>query len=295
MTCFGDDLLLHDVGLDLVGFVGLRLLPLDSFEVLGLLDFEIALRFGLLGLRERLREHAFLVGLGLGDGGFAHGFGALDRRVALGFGGGDVGVALDARDVGPAHVGDVLVLVADFLDGERDHFEPHLVHVVGAGGAHAVADHFRLLDDLFHRELADDAAQVAFHHQADQSFALLRRLGEKLLGGGQDRLGIGLHLDLRHRFDRYRDALSCVEVLLRRDVERHQLQREQLAVLHHREDHGAAPLDDAGAAKTIHHQSLMRPGLAVQPGEHRHQKHERQNHQARDDEHDFQAHIFSPP
>ena len=117
-------------------------------------------------------------------------FGALDGGVALGFGGGDVGVALDARDVGPAHVGDVVVLVADFLDGERDHLEAHLVHVVGAGGAHALADHLRLLDDLLDRELADDAAQVAFHHQADQAFALLRRLGEELLGRGQDRLRI---------------------------------------------------------------------------------------------------------
>ena len=99
--------------------------------------------------------------------------GALDGGVALGFGGGHVGVALDARHVRPAHVGDVFVLVADFLDGERNHFQAHLVHVVGAGGAHAVAHHLRLLDDLFHRELADDAAQVAFHHQADQPFALL--------------------------------------------------------------------------------------------------------------------------
>ncbi len=33
-------------------------------------------------------------------------------------------------------------------------------------------------DDLFHRELADDAAQMAFHHQADQPFALLIGLGE---------------------------------------------------------------------------------------------------------------------
>ena len=66
--------------------------------------------------------------------------------------------------------------------------EAHLVHVVGAGGAHAVGDHLRLLDDLFDRELADDAAQVAFHHQADQALALLRRLGQELLGRGQDRL-----------------------------------------------------------------------------------------------------------
>ena len=100
---------------------------------------------------------------------------ALDGGVAIGFGGGDVGVALDAGHVGLAHVDDVLVLVADFLDGERDHFQAHLVHVVGAGGAHAVGDHLRLLDDFFHRELADDAAQMAFHHQADEAFALLRQ------------------------------------------------------------------------------------------------------------------------
>ena len=38
-----DDLLLHDVGLDVVGFVSLRLLALGDFEVLRSLDLEIAL------------------------------------------------------------------------------------------------------------------------------------------------------------------------------------------------------------------------------------------------------------
>ena len=191
-----------------------------------MLNFQIALRFRLLGLREGFRQHAFLIGLCLGDGGRAHGFSAFDRRIALGFGGGHVGVAFDPCDIGSAHVGDVFVLVADFLDGERNDFEPHLVHVVRAGGAHAVADHFRLLDDLFYRELADDAAQMAFHHQPDQSFALLRRLGQKLFSRGLDRFRIGLDLDLRHRFDGDGDALSRVEILLRRHIERHQLKRQ---------------------------------------------------------------------
>ena len=106
------------------------------------------MRFGLLGLRSGFGQHALLIGLRLGDGGFARGFGALDGGVALGFGRGHIGIALDARDIGPAHIGDVFVLVADFLDGERNHFEAHLVHVVGAGGAHAVAHHFRLFHDL---------------------------------------------------------------------------------------------------------------------------------------------------
>ena len=43
------NLLLHDVGLDVIGLVGLRLLALGDFKELGFLHFEIALRFGLLG------------------------------------------------------------------------------------------------------------------------------------------------------------------------------------------------------------------------------------------------------
>ena len=190
LDLLSDDLLLHHIGLELIGLVGGRLLLLNGFEKVGLFDLEIALRFGLRGLRKCFCEHAFFIGLRLGDSGRAHGFGALDRCVALGFGGGHIGVPLDPRNVGPAHVADVFVFVADFLDRERDDLQSHLAHVVGAGGAHAVADHFRLLDDLFHSELSDDAAQVAFHHQADESLALLGRLGEKLFGGGLDRFGI---------------------------------------------------------------------------------------------------------
>ncbi len=114
-----------------------------------------------------------LVGCGLRDGGFAQGDGAADGGVAFGFGGGDLGVALDAGDVGPAHVGDVLVLVADLADGEGDDFEAHLGHVVHAGGAHALGDHLGLFDDLLDGELADDAAEMAFHDEADEAFALV--------------------------------------------------------------------------------------------------------------------------
>ena len=198
----------------------------------------------------------------------------MNGGIAIGFRRGDVGVALDARHIGLAHVGDVLVLVADFLDGERDDLEPHLVHVFGAGGTHAVGDHLRLLHDFFHRELADDAAQMAFHHQADQAFALLIGLGEELLGGGQDGLHVRLHLDLRHRFDGDRDALLGVEILLRRHVERHQLQRKLAADLDHREYQRSVALDHAGSAKSVDDQRFMRAGLAIEPG---HAAHEKQN------------------
>ena len=46
---FGNDLLLHDVGFDFVGFVGGGLGFLGHFQVAGFLDVQIAFRFGLLG------------------------------------------------------------------------------------------------------------------------------------------------------------------------------------------------------------------------------------------------------
>src|SRR5262249_7794839 len=173
-----------------------------------------------------------------------------------GFGGSDVSVPLDPRYVGPAHVGDVFVLIPDFFDRERDDLQAHLVHIVGAGGAHAVTHHFGLLHNLFHCELANDTAQMAFQDQADEPLALLWRFGKKLFGGSLNRFGIGFNFDLCDGFHRDRDALSSIEILLGRDVERHQLQREHLPILHHRKNYGAAPLDDAGAAETIDHECL---------------------------------------
>ena len=157
-------MLLHDVGLDVVGFISLSLLPLGNFQVLGFLDFQVALRFGLLSHGERLRQHSFLIRVRLCYGSFALCQRTLYGSVAVSFGGGHVGIALDSGHVRLAHVGDVLVLVAHFLDGERDHLQAHLVHVIGAGRSHAVGHHLGLFHDFFHRELADDAAQVPLHH-----------------------------------------------------------------------------------------------------------------------------------
>ena len=219
-----------------------------------------------LAKRLGLGEDALLVGGGFGDGGFAESDGAADGGVALGFGGGDLGVALDAGDVGAAHVGDVLVLVADLADGEGDDFEAHLAHVVHAGGAHALGDHLGLFDDLLDGELADDAAQMAFHDEADEAFALVGRLGEELLGGGEDGLFVGADFDLRDGFDGDRDALLGVEVLLRGDVEAHELERELAGVFDHGEDDGGAALDDAGAAKAVDDDGFVGAGLAKHPG-----------------------------
>src|SRR6185437_4649231 len=218
-----DDLLLLDVLLDLICLVGLSLLLFDHLGVFGSFHFQITRCFCLFGLRKCLCQHTFLIGLGAGDGGCALRFGFFDSRVAFSFGGGNVGIALDAGDVRAAHVGDVLVLIANFLDGERDHFQAHLAHIGGAGGAHAVADHLRLFYNLLHRELADDAAQMTFHHQADQPFTLLRSLGEELLGRGLDGDFVRFDLELSHGFHADRDTLPGVEVLLRRHVEAHQL------------------------------------------------------------------------
>src|SRR5277367_52638 len=164
---FGDDLLLHHVGLDFVGFIGCGLGFLGHFQVAGFFYVEVAFCFRLLRKRSGFGCDAFLIGLCLRNGGRSRRFGAFDGDVAIGFGGGYFRVALDSRDVRPAHISDVLVLVAHFFQGEAHDFEPHLVHVIGAGGPHAIGNHFRFLDDLLYRELPDDSAQVAFHHQPD--------------------------------------------------------------------------------------------------------------------------------
>jgi hypothetical protein len=61
-------------------------------------------------------------------------------------------------------------LSLDFLDGEGNHFQAHLGHVVGAGGADycrpTISGSFTICST---DKLADDAAQVAFHDQFDEA------------------------------------------------------------------------------------------------------------------------------
>ena len=173
---------------------------------------------------------------------------------------------LDAGYVGAAHVGDVLVFVADLADGEGDDFEAHLAHVVHAGGAHALGYHLGLFDDLLDSELADDAAEVAFHDEADEAFALVRGFGEELLGRGEDGLFVGADFDLCDGFDGYGYALFGVEVLLRGYVEAHELERELAGVFEHGEDDGGSALDDAGAADAVDDDGFVGAGFAKGPG-----------------------------
>src|SRR5262249_2614514 len=220
--------------------------------------------------RGGLGGDALLIGLRFGHGGSALRFGALDSDVALGFGCCNFSVALDPRDVRATHIGDVLVLVANFLDGEAHDFESHLGHVTGASAAHAVTDHFRFLDDLLDGELADDAAEMAFHDQANEPFELLGPLGQELFGGGADRHGIGLHLELGDGFDGHRNALVGVHTLLRRDVKGHQLERELTAVLEHRQNDRSAAFDNASAAQAVNYKRFVRTRFAQQAGERHH-------------------------
>src|SRR4029077_3798229 len=255
--------LLLAIGFDLVSLVGLRLGLLADFQIVGFFDVQVALGFGLLGQRSSFGGNALLVGLGFGDGGGASAFGAFDGDVAIGFGGGYFGVALDAGDVRASHVGDVFVFVADFLDGEADDFEPHLAHVARTGGTHAIANHFGFFHDLFDGKLADNAAQVAFHHESDESFALLRGLGKELFRSGENGLLVILHLDLRDGLDSDRDALIGVKVLLRSDVEGHQFQRQIPASLHHRKNNGASSCVDIGSTDAVDDKRFVWPGFAI--------------------------------
>ena len=131
-----------------------------------------------------------------------------------------------------------------------------------------------MLDDFFYRQLSDDAAQVSFHDQADQAFALLIGFGEELFGCGQDGFHVRLDLDLCHCFDRDRYALLGVEVLLRSHVERHQFERKLAADLDHGENQRAVAFHHAGSAESVDDERFMRAGFAIEPG---HAAHQEQN------------------
>ena len=103
---------------------------------------------------------------------------------------------------------------------------------------------------------------MAFHDEADEAFALVVGLGEKLLGGGADGFVIATHFDLRHGFHGDRDTLFGIEILLRRHVERHELQGKFFIGFNHRHNYRAAANDGAGAAQAIYNQRLMRSRLA---------------------------------
>ena len=142
---------------------------------------------------------------------------------------------------GPAHVGDVLVLVADLLDREGDDLEAHLVHVAGDVLAHPVGHHLRLLDDLLDRQLADDAAQVALHRRAGSGprarpASCVRNCSAAV------RMLSGSDLTLIWATASTVTATPCVvyRSCWRRHVERHQLERELVGALDHRQDDAAA-------------------------------------------------------
>ena len=201
LDLLGDHFLLLYVGFDLVRLVGGGLLHLDRLEIIGPFHFEVALGFGLAGLAGGFGDDLLLIGFGLGDAGIAQRLSATDDGVTLGFRGGNIGGALDEGDIGTTHIENVFVAIAHFLDGEGDDLEAHLVHVIGDIGAHAVGHHLRFLDDVLDRELTNDAAQMSFHDEANQRFALLRRFVQELLGRGQDADRIGLDLDLGDGLD----------------------------------------------------------------------------------------------
>ena len=103
---------------------------------------------------------------------------------------------------------------------------------------------------------------MAFHNESNERFALRRRLGEELLGGGANRFRIVLDLELRHGFDGHGDALVRVQILLRSDVERHQLERQLLRAVNERQHELRTAMHDVRAAQSITNERLVRTHLA---------------------------------
>src|SRR5581483_9583604 len=185
---FLDYLLLRHIGLDIVGFVGGCLLFLYLGFEFSFFEGQVALRFGLEGQRFGLGLHALLIRFGAGNGGFTGCISLLDLGVALCQGRGNIGLLANFGDLGTAHVGDVIVLVAYVLDSEGDDFQSHLGHIGSDGSEHLATDALRIFDQVFNGQLANNATQMAFHHQTDQILTVGLRFAQKLLGGGLDAL-----------------------------------------------------------------------------------------------------------
>src|SRR6266850_1357255 len=104
------------------------------------------------------------------------------------------------------------------------------------------------------------------------SFTMLRPLGEELLGGRSNGHGVGLHFELRHRFNRDGDALVGIEALLRSNVKRHQLQRELAALFQHRNENRAAIGYRSWTAYSVNDERFVRPDFSQKRGKPRHRK-----------------------
>ena len=89
---------------------------------------------------------------------------------------------------------------------------------------------------------------MTLHDKPDESLASLVGLGQKLFGSRLYRLRIAFDFNLSDRFNRHRNTLLRVQVLLRRDIERHQLQRELAEAFDHRNDDCSASLYNSRSA-----------------------------------------------
>src|SRR5579875_3402824 len=115
---------------------------------------------------------------------------------------------------------------------------------------------------------------MALHHQANESFTLRRRLGEELFSSSQNGFLIRTYFDLRYCFHRYGHALFCIKVLLRRDIERHELQRKLAAAFHHRKDDRAMALNDPWSTKAVDDEGLIGARFAKHLRQETNQNHE---------------------
>ena len=167
----------------------------------------------------------------------------LDRSITIRLRLSDDSVALHLGGPRLAQGVQVPVTVTDVLQGERDYFQPH-VGEVGNGhlldrGSELVA----VLVNVFGRHGTDDRPKVALDGLEGDFFDQFGALSEKLLRGRSDRLLVTSNLHLSDGIDDNRDAGLGVN-LGSRDVERHNLEAEQVDFFQQRDNEGAAAAPD---------------------------------------------------
>ena len=289
---FGDHLLQHDIGLQLVCFVGHGLLAAALLGILRLLDIQIALRLRLPGLRGSLGDDTFLVGLRLGDGGFS-------ERVALliAVSRSASAVAISASRLMRATSGRPMFEMYSFLSRTSLMVKEMTSRPILLMSSAQVA---RMRSPTISGSLTI-CSTVNWPMMPRRWPSITSRIRpsrccgafEELLGRGQNRGLIAAHLDLRHSFNGHRHALLGVEILLRSHVEAHQFEAQLAAVLHHGKDHRAVALDDPRAAKSIDNQCLVGPGLAIHPGQQAQNNDQRQYAES-DNQNNFDSLIVFP-
>ena len=222
------------------GLTGAGLLGLHLGQVLRLLDLKVALR--LSDLRFGIELHA--LALLQCDGRFHLG-------VPLRFGFSDFGVAFHFGCPPPAKRVEILLLIADFQDGQNIYADPHPFQVCRGFRGQLLSKALPIVVDLFDGQRPQYRSQMSFERLKDHLLDFIVAHREKPFGGRLEKCFFPADLHIRDGFHGNRHAFYRVCPL---DHQRdgHHIQREILDFFKQRPAHcGAAFHHSVSGFRTV--------------------------------------------